>query len=519
MSYKNLEELLRANGGPVNHLRNSPSGPNPYPVVQSEYTNWRDEQRAWQQSAVLFNQSYHMTDMYVSGPDAFKLLEKLGINSFKGFEVNKAKQYVPVSWDGYVIGDVVLCYLDKELFNLIGRPAVHNWVQYHAETGGYNVKCERDERSAARINPVARKTYRFQVQGPNAMKIMERVLGKAPPELKFFNMCEMIIAGKKVRALRHGMAGQPGFELFGPAEEGDTVKDALVVAGQEFGLRLVGARAYSSNTLESGWVPSPMPAIYSGDERMKKYREWLKANSFEGNASLGGSYYTNNIDDYYLTPYDLGYGAFVKFDHDFIGREALEKIAGKPHKIKVTLELNDEDVNKTIASQFGKEHERAKYIDFPSAVYSMYPFDRVMKDGKLEQIATPSVLYSAPATPFVAEFVGTMNRIPASYEGGDQVSVFGAVVPVHGDHALVPTGDVDVLVRPEGLTVDAGSGGNGIVTDRTFLGSLTRVTVRLSGSVTVKVDKASSAATNLVAGASVQIGMAGNEPVLVAERR
>ena len=164
MSYKSLEELLHANGGPVNHLRNSPSGPNPYPVVQSEYTNWRDEQRAWQQSAVLFNQSYHMTDMYVSGPDAFKLLEKLGINSFKGFEVNKAKQYVPVTWDGYVVGDVVLCYLDKDLFNLIGRPAVHNWVQYHAETGGYNVKCERDERSAARVNPVARKTYRFQVQ-------------------------------------------------------------------------------------------------------------------------------------------------------------------------------------------------------------------------------------------------------------------------------------------------------------------------------------------------------------------
>jgi hypothetical protein len=84
MSYKNLDELLRANGGPVNHLRNSPSGPNPYPVVQSEYTNWRDEQRAWQQTAVLFNQSYHMTDMYVSGPDAFKLLEKAGYQQLQG---------------------------------------------------------------------------------------------------------------------------------------------------------------------------------------------------------------------------------------------------------------------------------------------------------------------------------------------------------------------------------------------------------------------------------------------------
>ena len=160
MSHKNLEELLRANGGAVNHLRNSPSGPNPYPVVPPEYTNWRDEQHAWQHAAILFNQSYHMSDLYVSGPDAFKLLEALGTNSFKGFSVNKAKQYAPVNWDGYVIGDVILFYLDKDLFNLVGRPPVLNWVQYHGTTGGYDGKFERDERSAARVNPTARKTYR-----------------------------------------------------------------------------------------------------------------------------------------------------------------------------------------------------------------------------------------------------------------------------------------------------------------------------------------------------------------------
>ncbi|HEX2670714.1 MAG TPA: hypothetical protein VHM25_07580, partial [Polyangiaceae bacterium] len=226
-------------------------------------------------------------------------------------------------------------------------------------------------------------------QGPNAMKVMEKVLGTKPPELKFFNMTDVTIAGKKVTALRHGMAGQPGYELFGPAADGEVVKDAIYEAGKEFGLRLVGARAYSSNTLESGWIPSPMPAIYSGDERMKKYREWLAANSFEGNASLGGSFYSNNIDDYYLTPYDLGYGAFVKFDHDFIGREALEKKSKEPHKIKVTLELNDEDVIKAIASTFGKGGDRAKFFDWPSAVYSMYPFDKVLsKDGKIAGLST-----------------------------------------------------------------------------------------------------------------------------------
>ena len=80
-------------------------------------------------------------------------------------------------------------------------------------------------------------------------------------------MTTLTIAGKTVRALRHGMAGQPGCELFGPWDDGEAVREAIVKAGEEFGLRLVGARAYSSNTLESGWIPSPLPAVYSGDER------------------------------------------------------------------------------------------------------------------------------------------------------------------------------------------------------------------------------------------------------------
>jgi len=140
----------------------------------------------------------------------------------------------------------------------------------------------------------------------------------------------------------------------------------------------------------------------------------------------------------------------------------------------------------------------------------------VMRDGRLEQVAVPSELYSRPATVFVAEFVGTMNRVPGDYGGQDDVSILGSVVPVGGDRPVGLAGQVDVLVRPEGLTVDVAPGGNGIVTDRTFLGSLTRVTVLLSGDVEVKVDKPSAAAASLVPGTSVQVAMAGTEPVLVA---
>ena len=84
MSHKSLEDLLIAVGSPVKLLRQSQTGPYIYPVVPTEFSNWRDEQHAWREACILFNQSYHMTDLYVSGPDAFKLLESLGaINNHK----------------------------------------------------------------------------------------------------------------------------------------------------------------------------------------------------------------------------------------------------------------------------------------------------------------------------------------------------------------------------------------------------------------------------------------------------
>ena len=140
----------------------------------------------------------------------------------------------------------------------------------------------------------------------------------------------------------------------------------------------------------------------------------------------------------------------------------------------------------------------------------------VMKDGKLEQIALPDQLYAHPATAFVAEFVGTMNRIPGELTGTDHVRALDTVVPVHGDRP-VGAGDVDVLVRPEGLRIEAVPGGNGIVTGRSFLGSVSRITVRVSGDVTVKVDHPSADAGSFAPGESVQISLPGT-PVLVAER-
>jgi vanillate/3-O-methylgallate O-demethylase len=383
MSHKNLDELLLATPNTVQMLRNSKLGAYVYPVVPSEFSNWRDEQRAWRESVVLFDQSHHMAEMTITGPDALKLMSYCTINSFANFGPNKAKQMVPITYDGNVIGDGILFYEDNGELIFVGRAPTVNWLHFHAETGGFDVKYVRDDRSPShpRGKAVTRGHYRYQIQGPNATQVLERLHGGPLPEIKFFNSGYINIAGRQVRALRHGMAGAPGLEIWGPYAEADVIREAIIEAGADFGLHQVGSRAYSSNTLESGWIPSPLPAIYSGDS-LKKYREWLPANGYEGAGSIGGSFVSDNIEDYYLTPYELGYGPFVKFDHDFIGREALEKIAGQPHRKKVTFEWNGEDLARITSSLFDRDRKNFKFFDLPNANYASSSYDRVTMNGK-----------------------------------------------------------------------------------------------------------------------------------------
>ena len=383
MAYRNLEDKLRQVGNPVDMLRNSRIGAYVYPVVAPEFTNWRDEQRAWRDSAVLFDQSHHMAELKVEGRDAEKLLSHLAINSFKGFTPGKAKHFVPVTPAGHVIGDVIMFRESDTEFNLVGRAPTVSWVQFNAATGGYDVKLTEDPRSPSRPQgkPVVRRHYRFQVQGPNAPAILEKLNGGPVPDIKFFNMDWISVAGKRVRALRHGMAGVPGLELYGPYEDYDLIRDAILAAGEEHGIVPVGSRAYATNTLESGWIPSPLPAIYTG-EALKAYREWLPGNGYEATGAIGGSYVSGNIEDYYLTPWDLGYGIYVKFDHDFVGRAALEAMADRPHRRKVTLEWNPEDVIAAFATMF-EDGQNVKFMDLPLSNYASSSYDCVMQGGRM----------------------------------------------------------------------------------------------------------------------------------------
>jgi vanillate/3-O-methylgallate O-demethylase len=378
MGARNLEEILAAGGNTVKMLRNSQLGAYVYPVVASEFSNWRSEQWAWQHSAVLFDQTHHMVNLYLRGKDALKLLSDTAVNSMQRFTPNKAKQYVPTTPYGHVIGDGIIFYLAPEEFVYVGRAPASNWLRFHAATG-YDVKVELDDRSPMRPmgKPVTRSVWRFQIQGPKAWPIIEKLNGGPLEQLKFFNMSTMRIAGKTVRTLRHGMSGAPGLEIWGPYAQQEEIRAAILEAGKEFGMVPCGGRAYPSNTLESGWIPSPLPAIYTG-EKLKPYRQWLGPDSYEATGSIGGSFVSDNIEDYYLNPYEMGYGSFVRFDHQFHGREALERLEPEAQRKKVTLAWNPQDMTKIMASLFNPDGEQYKFFDVPLANYASSNYDRVI---------------------------------------------------------------------------------------------------------------------------------------------
>lgn len=381
---ENLAQAIARVGNPVELLRNQFWPAITFPV-QPEFTNWRDEQRAWSTTVALMDQSHHMTQLFLWGDDLTAMLESISPNTFTNFRKGVAKQLISVNQDGYLIGDGILFYNweGEDGRVLIGHHILIDWVRFNAEkalAAGKDVGHRLEGNSNMRQGPPT--FYRYELQGPYANEVMEKLFGGPVPEVKFFHIGDFEIAGKHVFGLRHGMAGQPGFEFFGPWEDNELVLDAIMAAGEEFGIRRVGAKAYSSTPLESGWVPTPFPAIF--DDDFAEYREWLPA---ERIGSIGGSLYSTDVHDYYFTPFDLGLGRSVRFDHDFHGKEALQRHAEHQRRRKVTLLWNAQDVADVVKSQV-EPGIPAKYLDFPKARYGFYQMDEVLHGGRRVGIST-----------------------------------------------------------------------------------------------------------------------------------
>lgn len=234
--------------------------------------------------------------------------------------------------------------LEPDLFSIYGAPMLPTWVQFHAEHLGHDVTATVDTRSPVYGNGHGntRPDCRYQIQGPRAVELIEKLNGGPIGDVRFFGMTEITIAGVLCRALRHGMAGALGLELWGPWSERDRIRTGILEAGEEFGLCRVGAMAYLVPAIESGWYQGTLPAIYTG-AGMEQFRRWVPQSDHAALMRLQGSKVYDEIEGYYRSPFDIGLGSFVNLEHDCIGRDALGRMKAERAQQKVTLAWNAED--------------------------------------------------------------------------------------------------------------------------------------------------------------------------------
>lgn len=335
-----------------------------------EYTDWIDESMSWKETSSIGDWSF-LWERRFKGPDALKLFSDTSVSSFQKFDILQSKHVVHTNKAGKVIAEGILSRLSEDEFMLFGRGTF--WVEYNRLRGNYNVTSQADD------------WFNFQVAGPTALALLEKVAKTSLRDVKFMHSGEIEIAGCKMLALRQGMSGEIGFELQGPTSHATQVYDAIISAGQEFGLRKVGGRAIFINHLEACFptiVTDYMPAIF--DDDMKDYQaDFRKAMpGFANTFNVAGSFQSDDIRDWYRSPVELGWGKTVKFDHDFIGRAALEEEVANPRRIIRTLVWNGEDVSDVHASLFQKEQEPYQYMEMPRDQRGFMYADRVLIGGK-----------------------------------------------------------------------------------------------------------------------------------------
>jgi vanillate/3-O-methylgallate O-demethylase len=359
----------------MHDLRRTPPGYFTSRWGQPEYTDWQDESLSWKETCYIGDWSF-LWERRFKGPDVLKLLSDVSVNSFEKFAVNQSKHVIHTTEAGKIIAEGIATRLSDDEVMLFGRGTF--WVDYKLRHGNYKVISKPDD------------WFNFQVSGPTAIHVVEKACGQSLRDVKFMHNGRVKIAGCDVLALRQGMAGEIGYELQGDMAKSQEVYQAIMEAGKEFGIRQLGGRTAFINHLEACFptiVTDYLPAIFGED--MKDYLAEFKSAmpAFASTFNVAGSFEGNDISDWYRNPVELGWGKRVVLDHDFIGREALEKELADPKRTIRTLVWNAEDVADVYASLF-REGPSYDFMEMPRDQRGFMYADKVLRDGQIVGVTT-----------------------------------------------------------------------------------------------------------------------------------
>lgn len=341
-----------------------------------EYTTWLDENLSWKQTCYIGDWSF-LWQHWFRGPDVLALFSEYAVNDFSAFAIGQSKHVIHTNKQGKVIHEGILTRFADDEFMLHGRGGF--WMDFHAQRSSHRVTVERDD------------WFIYQLSGPNAIKVLRKLdPSESYLDTKFMWVAPITIAGHTIHALRQGMAGEIGFELQGPAAIRDEIYNAVLDAGQEFGIRKMGGRVSLINHVEACYptiATDYIPAIF--DEDTKEYLEYFLS-SMPPNAQpayIAGSFPGDDISQYYRSPVELGWGKVVR-GAGYLGQAALESEKANPHRVMRTLIWDADDVTDVYASLFRKDKPNYTFMDMPRDQRGFMWADRVELDGEMVGVST-----------------------------------------------------------------------------------------------------------------------------------
>ncbi|WP_350353320.1 hypothetical protein ABS642_10630 [Microbacterium sp. A8/3-1] len=318
-----------------------------------EGDGWKKESLSWKTGCYLAINLAGPMELTIHGPGAQEFLSKLAINNVNNWSLGTSKHLVMTDEEGLIVSHGLSVRDSKDSFRLL---AALPWPAFYAQQHGAD---------GLEVQFSWRDIFILQLAGPAIVEVVAAAAGEEIRELPFLGTRPIEVAGAEGIELelgRIGMTGSIAYEIRGAYEDGPAVFDALYRIGQEFGITRLGYRTYPVNHTEGGFPQMGfhfVSSVYTDTD----YRNSEFALSLTHEFS--GSIDPTDVRARLRTPSEVNWSWMAKFDHEFIGRAAVEAEVQNRRRKTVILRWNADDVLDVFASYLRPGEEYA-YIEFPS---------------------------------------------------------------------------------------------------------------------------------------------------------
>lgn len=370
------------------YTKAEPYDPLYYKPVEAE--GYVRECMSWHEGCYIHSGLNPFPEADLEGPDVEKLLAKYFVNSFANRPVGKGMHGIMCNDQGKIVSDGILVKTGEQKYRSLCLPYL-----------GMLAQNEKD--LDLTVTELTGTKGFYQFCGPRSLELMENVTCQDLHGLKFMHFVSASIDDLPVFIFRVGMAGTLGYEIHFEMKDADAIYRKVAECGENYGLVQLGRHAYNSTHTEGGFTQCSIHFMYAdfdhaNDEVLGKrsfpaqaagiYHS-LYSPSF-GDIMYDGSYSDQPYKSLFRTPAECGWARMVKFDHDFLGRAAIEKeqVEEDCPRQMVTLEWNGDDVVDVFASLL-RDGEPYRYMDIPEdlAPYAEQPYNHVTK------VASSAALY------------------------------------------------------------------------------------------------------------------------------